>query len=94
MARKPKRSANAKAASSPATTLIQRAFHVVCDMEDDVQAIEQFAHTLAIMAETFDDEGLGLAVQRVAWTIKARACSIEERRGNLFHSLHPGKVTS
>ena len=60
---------------------------IVGDMEDDVNAVEQFAVTLAYISEILDDGGC--VVQRLAWTIKKLAQSIEERRGELFRLLHP-----
>ena len=89
MARKLKRAAKAKAAPSPAA-LVEGAFAFVTDMEDDVTAVEQFATALAFIAETLD-EAEGAVVQRLALTIKARAKSIEVRRGYLFQLLHPNR---
>jgi hypothetical protein len=81
-----------KKAAQPldAATLNKIAYALVCDMEDDVTAAEQFADAVAFIAQTLDDHE-GCVVQRLAWTIKDRIESIGELRGKLFRVLHPNR---
>jgi hypothetical protein len=61
---------------------------IVCDMEDDVQTVMDYATALALIAETLGDTH-GRVVQRLAWGIKQHQEKVEERRGLLFHAMHP-----
>jgi hypothetical protein len=63
-------------------------FDIVCAMEDDVSAVQDFADVLARMAEAMDEEW-ARPVQRLAWTIRDLAIAIGERQGNLSRALHP-----
>ena len=63
------------------------AFHVATDMEDDVAAIVNFARALLMMDTDNDEETAVIAC--LAREIVKRAEAIEERRGKLFHMLHP-----
>jgi len=69
------------------------AWQIVCDMEQDVEQARIFAYGLSILAADSlrDDENLGAFVMQLAWSIEAHCKDIEERRGELFHLLHPSR---
>ena len=60
----------------------QSPWEIVCEMEDDVAAVGDFARVVALLAGTLGENAT--AVQRMAWTIGERVEAIEERRGQLF----------
>jgi hypothetical protein len=64
-------------------------FGLICDMEDDVQAVLDFADLLALAAEALGEHDC--TVQRIAWEIAGRARRIETKRGILFDLAHPDK---
>jgi hypothetical protein len=89
MTRKSKRKAKAKAAHKTPATIIQAAYTIVTDMEDDVEVAKDLANAVAYIAQTVNESDVGCTLQRLAWTIKTHVESIENRRGDLFDLLHP-----
>ncbi len=69
-------------------------FDVVDRMEGDLDAIEDFAHALELIAcaSATEDQSAARTLQRLAWEIKGRADALEVDRGKLFRALHPNKA--
>ena len=63
-------------------------FDMVCEMEEPLLGIRDYAAALSMMAEDLDRPASG-AVGRIARSIEETVESLEEWRGKLFHALHP-----
>jgi hypothetical protein len=68
----------------PAMAANDRMFSAVCDMAEDVRAIDEFADALALVSETMDESPHANAINRLAWEIKHRAQRLETRRDDLL----------
>ncbi len=66
-------------------------FDIICAMEDDLSAIQNFANALAFISETMEEQ-VGAVVQRVAWEVLDRAEALAKHRGELFRALHPARA--
>lgn len=66
------------------------AFRVIGDMEDPIEAIRAILASLAMMAETMDDDE-GTPVQRLAWLARDQCAALESLRGDLFKLFHPNR---
>jgi hypothetical protein len=64
------------------------AYDLVCDMEEPLLAVKNFARLIARFAEVLDEDD-GLALQAAAWHITDLVKGLEERRGKAFRLLHP-----
>jgi len=76
--------------TAPDRGLCDQAYDLVCDMETDLSLAERFALAITMLAETIGAED-GLVFQAVAGEIIDRCRKVEERRGQLFHLLHPNR---
>jgi hypothetical protein len=70
---------------------VAHGYEVVCQMESDLDKASTLAATLATVAETLDDRPARI-VQRLAWEIESVIATAEDKRGALFHTLHPNLV--
>jgi hypothetical protein len=89
---KPKRQSNVVEIGKAQPT--KSAWDLVCDMEEDVSAIERFADALLIMCAEIEeaaDPQLALAFFQIIHTTKGHIRRVEERQGKLFHVLHPNR---
>lgn len=64
-------------------------FKKVCDMEEPLTTVRDLLRGLAYIAETLDEEGEGLAIQRIAWLALREWETTEKLRGEIFHLTHP-----
>lgn len=64
-------------------------FTTVCDLEDPISKISDFAFALLLMSSEIPDD-TGLAVHRLATEIRGQAKLLGDLHGKLFHALHPG----
>ncbi len=75
-----------------ASGLDDQAFNAVCQMEEDLRAIDEFADALALISETMDESPHANAINRLAWEIKYRTQNAERRRGDLARLTHPNRT--
>ena len=66
------------------TGLDDQIFDALCEMQEDLRALDEFADALALVSETMDESPHANAINRLAWEIKRRAQSIERRRDDLL----------
>jgi hypothetical protein len=66
-------------------------FKVVCEMEGDLRAIDEFADALTLVSETMDESPHANAINRLAWEIKRHGETAEKRRRDLSRLLHPNR---
>jgi len=66
----------------------ETAYHIICDMEEPLLAVKNFARMIAGFAETLEDGDAG-AVQATAWHIIDLAKTVENNRGKALHLLYP-----
>jgi hypothetical protein len=69
----------------------QTPFDIVCDMEDDTEALVDYGKIIARVAATLreDDEML---IAQLGWHVTNLAVAVRHRRGLLFHALHPNRA--
>jgi hypothetical protein len=74
--------------------IIKEAWQIVTDMETDIEDARIFANGVAILAAEAirDDEQLGSVFARLGSQIANHCKAVEERRGELFHLLHPNRA--
>lgn len=68
--------------------ILDRAWEIVCGMEDDVVGAQLCASAITLLTETLDQDDRAAVVQHMAFTISERIRAAEEYRGELFHLLH------
>jgi hypothetical protein len=67
------------------------AFNLICDMEEPLRAVQNFARMIAVFTETMPDSRDACAVQETAWHIIDLAAECEKRRAEAFHFLPRGE---
>jgi hypothetical protein len=67
----------------------QTAFDIVNEMEEDVQALVDYGHVVARLAETLSREEAGMFAQ-IGWRIIDCAEALQHRRRELFRGMQPG----
>jgi hypothetical protein len=73
-------------------SIIREAFHIVTDMENDLEDARVMADGVAILAvDAIEDQKLGAVLMRIGRLIGDYCEAVEERRGKLFHLLHPNR---
>ncbi len=63
-------------------------FDLIGDMENDLYSIVDFAHALATLGQSINNND-GAAVSRVAFAIKDIAEKAEAKRDKAWHALNP-----
>jgi hypothetical protein len=73
--------------------IINAAFQLVCNMENDIENARVLANGVGILGcdALHDDQDLGAVFIRLARLIADHCKDIEERRGELFQLLHPNR---
>ena len=66
----------------------QKAFKIVCSMEEASTAASDFVRGIAMLCETIDQKD-GVVIQRIAWAAKDSIKAFEEKRCELFELLLP-----
>ena len=74
------------------TELDDQFFNAVCEMQEDLRALDEFADVLALVSETMDESPHANAINRLAWEIKHRAQSVERRRDDLLRLARPKRA--
>jgi hypothetical protein len=74
------------------TELDDQIFNAVCEMQEDLRALDEFADVLALVSETMDESPHANAINRLAWEIKHRAQSVERRRDDLLRLARPKRA--
>jgi hypothetical protein len=59
-------------------------FNAVCEMAEDLRAIDEFADALAFVTETMDESPHANAINRLAWEIKHRAQRLGTRATTFY----------
>jgi hypothetical protein len=75
----------------PKTSTTAEAYDIICDMEEPLIAVKDFARLIAGFVATMGDSNDGAAVQAAAYHIVDLAEAVEERRGKAFRLLHPNR---
>jgi hypothetical protein len=71
--------------------ITKTAYHHVCDMEEPLRAVKNFARMIGGFAQSLDNSDDACAVQEVAYQIADPAVALEERRAEAFRLLHPNR---
>jgi hypothetical protein len=74
------------------TELDDQIFNAVCEMQEDLRALDEFADALALVSETMNESPHANAINRLAWEIKHRAQSVERRREDLLRLARPKRA--
>jgi hypothetical protein len=74
------------------TELDDQIFNAVCEMQEDLRALDEFADVLALVSETMDGSPHANAINRLAWEIKRRTQSVERRRDNILRLARPKRA--
>ena len=74
------------------TELNDQIFNAVCEMQEDLRALDEFADALALVSETMNESPHANAINRLAWEIKHRAQSVERRREDLLRLARPKRA--
>jgi hypothetical protein len=74
------------------TGLDDQIFNAVCEVQEDLRALDEFADALALVSETMDESPHANAINRLAWEIKHRAQSVERRREDLLRLARPKRA--
>jgi hypothetical protein len=74
------------------TELDDQIFNAVCEMQEDLRALDEFADALALVSETMDESPHANAINRLAWEIKHRAQSVKRRRDDLLRLARPKRA--
>jgi hypothetical protein len=69
------------------TELDDQIFNAVCEMQEDLRALDEFADALAPVSETMDESPHANAINRLTFEIKHRAQSVERRRDDLLRLI-------
>ncbi|MGY2906971.1 hypothetical protein [Bradyrhizobium sp. URHC0002] len=69
----------------------QTPFHMVSDMEDDVESLIDYGRVIARLADTLADDESGM-IARLGWQVVCHAQSVKHTRALLFHALHPNRA--
>ena len=81
-----------KAGAGKTADIIKEAFEIVTSMEEGLRDASVLADGVAILGvDSVEDEKLGAVFMRIARGIAAHCKELEERRGELFHLLHPNR---
>ena len=71
------------------TELDDQIFNAVCEMQEDLRALDEFADALALVSETMNESPHANAIN-LAW--KHRAQSVERRREDLLRLARPKRA--
>ena len=74
------------------TGLDDQIFNAVCEMQEDLRALDEFADAFALVSETMDESPHANAINRLAWEIKHRAQKLETRRDDLLRLARPNSA--
>lgn len=66
-------------------------YEIIGDMEDDVTALVDYGNITARVADTLNLDD-GTMFSTLGYKIVELAKSVEQRRGQLFHALHPNRA--